>query len=420
MKRKNLRRIILFGSIVMLGLLAVQGFWLKRAFDIEERQFNHTVQVALKNIADSIVEENLPVNPTETRIKQLSSKFFFAELNTPINPDLLDSLLKKELGLRRIRADYELGIYNADDDTLVYGEYIPATIQWQIDHANDPDSGMASEKSNFAIYFPNKYSVIAGELNIWIFSTVVLLLMVAFFVYAILTLLKERRLAEIKEDFINNLTHEFKTPIANIELASEALKDNKIESAKQHRYFSIIHNENQRLKTQVERVLQLSALDKNELRLDLKVINIHELIQNLTESIGIRVTEKSGVLKMDLKASKAEVLADEFHLTNTMYNVLDNAEKYSKSHPEISIITHNEKDGLLISIRDAGIGIKEDFQKYVFDKFFRVPTGNVHNVKGFGLGLSYVKTIIEAHRGTVSLQSKLNIGSQFDIYLPFK
>ena len=153
---------------------------------------------------------------------------------------------------------------------------------------------------------------------------------------------------------------------------------------------------------------------------DLKVINIHELIQNLSESIGIRIMEKSGVLNMDLKASKAEVLADEFHLTNTMYNVLDNAEKYSKSHPEISIITHNEKDGLLISIRDAGIGIKEDFQKYVFDKFFRVPTGDVHNVKGFGLGLSYVKTIIEAHRGTVSLQSKLNIGSQFDIYLPFK
>jgi two-component system phosphate regulon sensor histidine kinase PhoR len=198
------------------------------------------------------------------------------------------------------------------------------------------------------------------------------------------------------------------------------LKDNKIESGKQHRYFTIIHNENQRLKTQVERVLQLSALDKNELRLDLKVINIHELIQNLSEIIGIRVMGKSGILNLDLKALKAEVLADEFHLTNTMYNVLDNAEKYSKNHPEISIITHNEKDGLLISIRDAGIGIKEDFQKYVFDKFFRVPTGDVHNVKGFGLGLSYVKTIIEAHRGTVTLQSKLNTGSQFDIYLPFK
>ncbi len=418
MRRKNLRRIILFGSVVMMGLLVVQGFWMKRAFDIEDRQFNHSVQIALKNIADSIVAENLTVKPTKTHIRQLSSNFYFAELNVPIQPELLDSLLKKELGIRQIKANYELGIYKAIDDTLVYGSYIPATIQWQIKHANDPDPN--TEKSNFAVYFPNKFSVIAGELKIWIFSTIVLLLMVAFFIYAILTLLKERRLAEIKEDFINNLTHEFKTPIANIELASEALKENKIESAKQHRYFNIIHNENQRLKTQVERILQMGAIDKNELRLDLKVVNIHELIQRLAKNVGMRIVEKTGTLNIELNAANPEIYADEFHLTNMVYNVLDNAEKYAKDRPKISIKTRNEKEGLLISIKDAGIGIKEDFQKYVFDKFFRVPTGDVHNVKGFGLGLSYVKTIIEAHKGTVTLESEVNHGSQFDIYLPFK
>lgn len=420
MGRKNLRRIILFGSIVMTGLLVVQGFWLKRAFDIEERQFNHTVQIALKNIADSIVAETSTVKPSKTHIRQLSSNFFFAELNSQIRPELLDSLLKRELGIRQIKADYEIGIYRAKDDTLVYGQYIPATIQWQIDHANDYIPNMTAEKSNFAIYFPHKFSVIAGELKIWIFSTIVLLLMLAFFIYAILTMLKERRLAEIKEDFINNLTHEFKTPIANIELASEALKENKIDNNKQHRYFNIIHNENQRLKIQVERILQLGAIDKNELRLDLKIVNIHELIHKLAESVGMRIKEKTGILTIDLNADNSEILADEFHLTNTVYNVLDNAEKYAIDRPEISISTRNEKEGLLISIKDAGIGIKEDFQQFVFDKFFRVPTGDIHNVKGFGLGLSYVKTIIEAHRGSITLQSKLNQGSQFDIYLPFK
>jgi len=418
MKRKNLRRVILFGSMVMMGLLVVQGFWIKRAFDIEERQFNHTVQVALKNIADSIVAENSNAKPQETHIKQLSSKFFYAELNSVINPQILDSLLKKELGIRKIQAAYELGIYKSDDDTLVYGEYIPATIQWQIDHANDPDPNLSGTKSNFAIYFPNKFSVVAGELKIWIFSTVVLLAMTTFFIYAIITLLRERRLVEIKEDFINNLTHEFKTPIANIELASEALKENKIAIAKQHQYHSIIHTENQRLKKQVERILQMGAIDKNNLNLDLKPINIHELIQRLTQSIGLRIKEKTGILSIELNATNSEVLADEFHLTNSVYNVLDNAEKYSKEHPEISISTRNEKNGLLISIRDAGIGIKEDFQKLVFDKFFRVPTGNIHNVKGFGLGLSYVKTIIEAHNGSITLRSEMNHGSQFDIYLP--
>lgn len=213
MARKNLRRIILFGSIVMMGLLFVQGFWLKRAFDIQEKQFNHTVQIALKNIADSIVAEDPSAKPAETHIRQLSSNFFFAELNAAINPELLDSLLKQELGIRSLKADYELGIYKASDDTLVYGAYIPATIQWQIDHANDAIPESDSEKSNFAVYFPNRFSVIAGELKIWIFSSIVLLLMVAFFSYAMITLLKERRLAEIKEDFLNNLTHEFKTPV---------------------------------------------------------------------------------------------------------------------------------------------------------------------------------------------------------------
>ncbi len=211
-----------------------------------------------------------------------------------------------------------------------------------------------------------------------------------------------------------------KTPIANIELASEALKDNKIEFAKQHHYFNIIHNENQRLKTQVERVLQMGAIDKNELRLDLKVVNIHELIQRLAESVGMRIVEKTGTLNIELNAANSEILADEFHLTNTVYNVLDNAEKYAKNRPEISISTRNEKEGLLISIKDAGIGIKNDFQTFVFDKFFRVPTGDIHNVKGFGLGLSYVKTIVEAHKGTITVQSELNRGSQFDIYLPFR
>lgn len=420
MARKNLRQIILFGSVVMMGLLIVQGFWLKRAFDIEERQFNHTVQVALKSIADTIAADQPTLNPPETHVKQLSSNFFFAELNSPIRPELLDSLLKMELGIRQLKVDYELGIYKAKDDTLVYGEYIPATIQWQIDHANDSNQILAGEKSNFAIYFPNKFSVVAGELKIWIFSTVALLLMLAFFIYAILTILKERKLAEIKEDFINNLTHEFKTPIANIELASEALKDNRVNEEKQRKYYDIIHDENQRLKTQVEKILQMGAIDKNELRLDLKMVNIHQLIQKLASSVGMRIKEKTGALTIELNAVNSEILADEFHLTNTVYNILDNAEKYSQDHPEISISTRNEKNGLLISIKDKGIGIKEDFQNYVFDKFFRVPSGDVHDVKGFGLGLNYVKTIIEAHQGKITLQSKLNLGSQFDIFLPFR
>jgi two-component system, OmpR family, phosphate regulon sensor histidine kinase PhoR len=244
--------------------------------------------------------------------------------------------------------------------------------------------------------------------------------MLAFFIYAILTLLKEKRLSEIKEDFINNLTHEFKTPIANIEIASEVLKKNTFDPAKREHYYDIIHRENNRLKTQVERVLQMATIDQQAFSLDLKPINVHDLISQLSENIGFRILEKSGSLKMDLQAENPELLADEFHITNSMYNMLDNAEKYSSDHPDIRISTRNERNGILISIRDSGIGIKEEFQKLVFDKFFRVPTGDVHNVKGFGLGLSYVKAIIEAHDGYITLHSELNRGSQFDIFLPVR
>jgi len=164
----------------------------------------------------------------------------------------------------------------------------------------------------------------------------------------------------------------------------------------------------------------MGTIDKKELQLNFKVVNIHELIRKLSESFNMRMQKKTGKLNVELNAIKSEILADEFHLTNTVYNVLDNAEKYSKNHPEISISTSNGKNGLFITVRDAGIGIKESFQKHIFDKFFRVPTGDLHNVKGFGLGLSYVKTIIEAHKGSITIKSDLDKGTQFDIYLPFK
>jgi two-component system phosphate regulon sensor histidine kinase PhoR len=201
-------------------------------------------------------------------------------------------------------------------------------------------------------------------------------------------------------------------------LASEALKTNRVPDGKQEQYFNIIYDENKRLKTQVERILQLAAFDHKALNLDLKIVNVHHLLQRLTASIGVHIKETAGVLNIDLSASNPNILADEFHLANTVYNLLDNAAKFCKDHPEISISTRNEKEGLLITIRDAGIGISKEFQKQVFDRFFRVPSGDVHNVKGFGLGLSYVKTIVEAHKGSISLHSEPNHGSRFDIYLP--
>ncbi len=417
MKNRHLRIVVIFGSVVIAGLLAVQITWLKRAFDIHEREFNHTVQIAIQQVADTILKQDRHNNLAQ--VKQLSSKFYFAELNSQIDPKKLDTLLRKQFALRQLDVNFEFGIYNAFDDTLVYGAYVPATIQWQIDHVNDE---IKLPVSNFAVYFPNKTGYLAGEMKIWIFTTVILLLAVFFFVYALNVLLREKKLSEIKEDFINNMTHEFKTPIANIELASEVLnqKKHRLTGEKVEKYASIIQQENLRLKMQVDRILTAGALDSKNLVLDKKLTDIHHLLRAIAESMELKVKSRTGRLQFDLKAKMTKLSVDATHLGNAFLNIIDNAEKYSPATPDITISTSNEGNGLRISITDKGRGIRKDLQRFVFDKFFRVPQGEQHDTKGFGLGLNYVKSVVEAHHGKVYLKSELNEGTQFDILLPYE
>jgi two-component system, OmpR family, phosphate regulon sensor histidine kinase PhoR len=234
-------------------------------------------------------------------------------------------------------------------------------------------------------------------------------------------ILREKRLSELKATFINNLTHELKTPITNIAVASEVLKQGgaSLSGDRQRKYHELIHAENQRLKEQVERVLQMATLERKELPLQKQEVNVHQLLQDIVQSIGLRVQQRTGTLTYTPQAERPVIVADSLHLTNVVYNLLDNADKYSPEAPEISVTTENRPDGIIISIADKGIGIRQELQQYLFDTFYRVPTGDVHNVKGFGLGLSYVKTIAEAHHGSVSLQSEVNRGSCFKVFFPF-
>ena len=420
MKNRHLSRLVVLGSLVIAGLLAVQVTWLKRAFDIHQKEFNHTVQIALQQVADSILQQEVGHHDL-AKVKQLSSKFYFAQLNSRIDPQKLDTLLKKEFALRQLDLTYEFGIYNAYDDTLVYGAYVPATIQWQIDHAGDEDKDNLPA-SNFAVYFPTKTGYLAGEMKIWIFTTFMLLLAVFFFVYALTVLLKEKKLSEIKADFINNLTHEFKTPIANIELAGEVLnqKRHQLDDRKRAQYTKIIQQENQRLKMQVEQILNVGAMDSQNLVLNKKPADIHYLLQAIAQSMEMKLKSRMGKLHFDLKASITHLSVDAVHLGNALLNVLDNAEKYSPNSPDITISTQDEKHGLRISVADKGRGIRKDLQRFVFDKFFRVPQGEQHDVKGFGLGLSYVKSVVKAHHGKVLMKSVLGLGTQLDIFLPYE
>lgn len=405
MKRKHLGRIILLGTVVLTCLLVVQVYWFKRAFDAAEQQFDHRVQLALKHVADS-------VSPAP-QVKKLSSNFFFVSTESVLNNTALDRLLKKEFQSRSLDLDYELGVYNADDDTLVYGNYVKATQpRLTEDHATAQQNAM---EKNFAVYFPKKESYVAAQLDIWIFSTFMLLLMMGFFAYAIVSLLRERKFAELKNDFINNMTHEFKTPVTNIKIAGEMLKHKMPEQNGTQVYIDILLKENEKLREKIDQVLLGASVD--HLRPTLERVDVHQLIAGCAEAFQLKVQERQGQLHLKFEAESTLILGDRELLTQAINNVIDNAEKYSPHAPHIVVQTRDSGKGIAIDIIDNGIGIAPQMKQKVFEKFFRVRSGDIH-VKGFGLGLSFVKSVVRSHHGEVSLISELDKGTDVRIFLP--
>ena len=392
----------------MGSLIAVQVYWFNRAFNVAEKQFDHNVQMALKKVADSV--------SNGSKIKKLSSNFFFVDTHSELNDAELSKLLRTEFNMRNLDVHYELGIYRADDDTLVYGNYIGAT-QKKL-RASDADQLRSySGEKNFAIYFPRKVSYVAAQLDIWIFSTIILLLMMGFFAYAIASLLRERKFADLKSDFVNNMTHEFKTPVTNINIAAEILKQKYSDIEGAGVYLDILLKENEKLRDKIDQVLTGSQLEfKN--RPAFTSLNVHELIKDCAEAFQLKIRQRNGDLNLELNAQSQFIFGDRELLVHAINNIIDNAEKYSPNSPRITVKTIDNGRDIEIRVIDNGIGIPSEMRPRVFDKFFRISTGDIHSVKGFGLGLSFVKSVIDKHRGKVQLHGALNVGTEVRILLP--
>ncbi|MBV5349187.1 HAMP domain-containing histidine kinase, partial [bacterium] len=271
------------------------------------------------------------------------------------------------------------------------------------------------------LYFPKQNTYLLKETGFLVIPTFVLTAMlIGIFVFTILIILRQKKLSNIKNDFINNMTHELKTPISTISLASQMLRDNTVSNTPKtiEHISGIIFQESKRLTTQVEKVLQMAVFNEGKLKLKFKEVNINTLINSVVLNFELRVKSKNGILTSDLKADPSIIKADEVHLTNVLFNLLDNAVKYSKDEPKIIISSEVKDDFLVISVKDHGIGIQSEYVGQIFERFYRVPTGNVHDVKGFGLGLSYVKIIVDAHKGKIKVESALNKGTKFMIYFP--
>ena len=377
-------------------------------------------QKKIKKFLDSV-----KISRKEGMFQDLATEL--QEANVPIqnriNPIFLDSMLRAELQNQGIITSYAYQVTSARKDTLIFmkasneAEFLPFNTYKTVLFPND----MIRDAGMLMVTFPEKNSIIMSNLGAMMSSSAALLLILLFcFSYTLHSILRQKKISEMKTDFINNMTHEFKTPVATIMIASEALKDPEVTEDKQRigRLAGIIYDENVRLGNHIERVLNIAKIDKGDLKLEFKPVEMNELIAATADSMELQFQKKEAKVELDLKASHTLVKGDELHLSNVIFNLIDNALKYSKEQPEIRISTLNSGKNLVIRVRDFGIGMSKDQQSRIFEQFYRIPTGNLHDVKGFGLGLSYVNNIVKRHHGNIRVKSEKDKGSEFEIIFP--
>ena len=440
MGRRAIGTLMLLATLSVVGVVLIQLIWLRQSSQYRqeqvalnkeqasqlEKQFNDRVVMALSDVTEQILTINKDSTDLYDAVKQVRPNYFAVTINDTLHPYLLEALLRKEFSRRHIEDDFEYGIYDCFTDSIVYGNYVTQDTAGSDTMPHSELPALDKDGHYFGVYFPTRQSTLWDEDGdtgwTWIFPMVVTLIVFGFFAYSVWVIMRQKRLSEMKNDFIGNMTHELKTPISTIALSAEVIGDPAIvqEPDRLREYARIIRSENERLRTQVERVLQLATLDKDTIKMKREAVDMHQVARAATESIKLPAQERGMGVELRLEADTASVTGDRVHLTNALFNLLDNAVKYGKPGTTIEVRTSQRGNELLLSVKDEGIGIRKEDQRHVFERFFRVPTGNVHDVKGFGLGLHYVQQIAYAHGGGVSVRSELGQGSVFTLSLPLK
>lgn len=392
----------------------------KKLFRKNELAKVQVINQAAKKEVDKVIQKT-------ALAKEVLSDYLFKErpIAQRVEPHYIDSLLRKELSAKNIDLAYTFGI--ASQSPKQSKDWIfasNASIKKQAPQfmASLFPNDLHASGQFLHVYFPDSVSFIWQTMGVNLLgSAILLLIMIGCFYIAMMTILKQKKLAEIKNDFINNMTHEFKTPISTISLATQLIQEDTsvLDNGTIQRYLGIIKDENVRLGQQVERVLQTAQMEREEIVLKKKNVDVHALIQQVIEMNQPMLMANHGVIQTSFSAESANLFIDEVHMSNVMNNLIDNAVKYSSETPEINIMTTADESGFHIRVADKGIGMRKEVLTQVFEPFYRVPTGNVHNVKGFGLGLSYVKKIVEAHGGNVHVNSQLGKGSTFEMTIPY-
>ena len=422
MRNSSIRWFILLGAVTILSIIGMQTYLLIQRWDHEQKSFDLTTKNALLQVAKKMAIFNKSVLPSEEIVKRITPNYYIVNFSDVIDANVLESYLIQEFSAHGQYTDFEYGIYDCSSDEMMYGN-----------HCNivDPNKELKTEGNlptydkftyYFGVKFPShKEDIRANTRSTWIL-TAVSSVAVIFFCYAIWVILNQRRYSEMQRDFINNMTHEFKTPLTSIQLSSDFLSKQPMiqEDVRLQRYTELIRSQYQRLNSQVEKLLNIARLESGEFKLKNEPLDVHQIIDEVIESKAAESGLEGRVFHKRYGAKRTIVDADRTHFGNVINNLIDNAVKYSPADKPIDIMT-SDRDGMIeVSILDRGIGIAPAHQKHLFKKFYRVPSGNVHDIKGFGLGLHYVKKIIRMLGGDITVKSAPGEGSTFTFHVPIQ
>ena len=419
LKINKLNSIIILGIIAIVGILVAQLLWTKEAFTIEEKKFSQKTHIALLEVAKKLYQGTNHDLPTENPVKKISNDYYVVNIDNDFEPEILEFYLKSEFKKMNLTTDFEYAMYNCQSDEMVYGNYISLS-----DKSKGKQSIYFPKHKNlvyyFAIRFPNETTYLFSSLRFWFVLSMVLILILLIYVYSIFTLLQQKKYSDFQRDFINNMTHEFKTPLSSILIASNYLiKQEPIKKDKKlYTYAEIIINQSNKLNQHIEKILTIAKSDYSPLELNTENIAIVPIIENAIENIKLKYPEVTTTIKSD--SSDYTIIADSFHFNNLVYNLLDNAAKYCNGKPEIVIRLSKENHVLKLEFIDNGIGIPNKNLSFIFDKFYRIPSEKSNEVNGFGLGLYYVKKICNLHHWKINATNNLEKGITLTILIPNK
>lgn len=423
MKRKALKYIIVLAVLSVAGVFGIQFTILKNTYDLNEQQFHEAATVALREVAWQMLEAagQTPRFDNIEPVERFSPSYYLVNVNYFIDPDVLSLQLREQFKRHALHIDFDYAVYDPDRDSMRYMEYVCAGSDTC---RHNPTSFFPkSEKHThyFVVNFPNLKPYVRERLKGWYLMTTLLVVVLTFFGYSIWVIIKQRQLSDIQKVFINNLTHELKTPISSIGLAAQVISNEQILETPDRlfSYVKIINEQSQRLAKNVEKVLNLASLEKNRIQLVKEKIGLGNFVNKSVNRFAQSESGSLATFRIDIPDTEMHIWADPFHLGNILQNILENGVKYCRRSPEIAVRLDVIHHKIHLSVTDNGIGIPREFRKKIFTKFYRVPTGNVHDVKGFGLGLDYVYRLVKAHKWKITVGENPVGGSIFTIIIPY-